>query len=146
MFQAQTDDGNLASVLYNRGLIDVGPQPEAPYLHLMGIDMLEPGDDGLAAESEAAWFYLFEDAIVPASEELGFFPLGRVCSHSRWELSFYGSDTASLMDVLDSAGSIAQERQVELSGEDDPHWRYLHWYIRPDRADNVEREMAETVA
>ncbi len=139
MYQAQTDDGKSASVLYNRGLVDVGPQREAPYLHLLGVMMDEPGEDGLASPDEATWFYEFEDAVIEAAEDAGFFPMSRVCSHGRWELSFYGSRTQSLAEALLSAPSIVRERGMELSGEDDPEWRYLHEFIAPDRPDVTKR-------
>ncbi len=133
MYQAETEDGRSASVLYNRGLVDVGPQPKAPHLHLMNVDMVEQGEDGLASKTEAAWFYEFEDEVIDVAEDAGFFPLSRVCSNGRWELSFYGSPTESLAEVLLDARPIVREREIEFSGESDPEWKYLHEYIAPDR-------------
>lgn len=140
MYQAQTEDGRSASVLYNRGLVDVGPQPTAPYLHLLGVDMVEPGDEDLASPEEAKWFYEFEDTVIEAAESAGFFPMSRVCSHGRWELSFYGSKNQSLAELLESLDPIVRERTLEFSGEDDPEWKYLHEYIAPDRPNVSDRK------
>lgn len=132
LYPSVSADGRPGSVLYNSGLLSVGPRQEAPYLHLVNVPMAEATDEGLATEAEGEWFYRFEDAVVPKAEELGFFAVGRVCSHSRWELSFYGPGTQNLTQVLGVVGDIGREREVTVSVEADENWEYFHNYIVPD--------------
>ena len=132
LYPSVSGDGLPGSVLYNSGLLSIGPQQDAPYLHLIGLPMAEATAEGMATEAEANWFYEFEEAVVPAAEKQGFFPVSRVCSHARWELSFYGPAERNLLQVLDVIGSVGKERELTVSVESDENWAYLNDYIAPD--------------
>ena len=139
-YPAQTTDGGDASVLFNSGLVDVGPVEAAPYLHLVGVDMVDQIEGGLATEREANWFYAFEDAVTPVAETMGFFPVGRVRSNGRWELSFYSATDMDIVDVLAAAGPITRERSLRVGGDADPEWKFLFEHIAPHLAVPSEDE------
>lgn len=142
MYPSVSGDGLPGNVLYNSGLLNVGPQQDAPYLHLVGVLMAESTDDGLATEAEADWFHRFEEAVVPTAEQLGFFAVGRVASHGRWELSFYGPGTQNLVQVLEAVGTIGREREATVSVESDENWAYLSDYIAPDISSIAPQQLA----
>lgn len=125
-------DGNQAMFLYNHALVRSAPMPDAPELYAVRVEMNDPGERGLGSDTEAMWFFNFEDGVCEAAEQMNFIHVGRVRSAGQWELAFYGAAGRNFAEVLDAVGPFGPDREISITGMDDPEWSYLLGYMAAD--------------
>lgn len=126
-------DDAPASFLFNMGLGDHAPIESAPFLYLVRVNMVEPGDHGMGTPAEAQRFAWFEDQLSEAAAARGLFTAGRLRTQGRWEVAMYGAEGIDLAAVLDTFSPGDRDFEIALGGGEDPEWGFYWELLFPDR-------------
>jgi regulator of RNase E activity RraB len=127
-------DDAAASIMLDFKYRDHGRVVSAHTLYWCQIAMLEPGDHGMGIGNDAKALNKIEDEIVEKAKDDGFYYVGRLRNHGRWQLVFYGADDldSALRIIVANIITDPSEREYIIDSKLDAEWSYYFEFLCPD--------------
>src|SRR5262245_1492887 len=110
-----------------------GRPPGLDVHYYVGLQILEPGDDGVGIRPDVERLWQLEDQITDAAERAGFTYVGRLRNRGDWQLSFYAAEgkQPELERIVQQAAA-GSGRGYRYGEKPDPDWKYYGEFLMPD--------------
>ncbi len=125
-------DDQAASISVNLRYEREGPSVRADTFYWLRIQMKDADQHGMGSAVEADALFSLQAALVEGAGAHDLIYVGRLRSHGRWELAFYGpSNCASALNVLACEAEL-DGRPFEVLSQPDGAWGYYRKFLLPD--------------
>ena len=131
-YPCRVDDAP-ASILVAFHLETTARPAGADTLHVVGLEMADPGEHGMGTQEEAEALWPAEDELVADLAGIGFVHVGRLRNRGTWQISFYGpaSGTDRFLRTAEEHGKRTG-RGSWTHVKADPDWSYYETFLLPD--------------
>ena len=133
-YPSPVDEDRVGFFFIDLGLVDIAPIADKPNLVRLRLNILQPDDNGMLDDQEAAVLNEMEDALVTtmASQFDGVYP-GRVTIEGERSFYFYlGQKTAGYEEAFARVMADFPDYKYECRLQEDPKWENYLEFMFPE--------------